>query len=121
MVLPTGTSAIQRASSSGQSTASTSPSASLGGQVDCRPDSCSTSSGLRIPTRKLSGEEEFQCTAEDLYLALTEIERVEAFTQAVAHVDACKGGQFALFAGNITGTFVELVSVLVMCGGKGGR
>lgn len=81
--------------------------------MECRPDSCSPSSGLRIPTRKLSGEEEFQCSVEDLYLALTESERVEAFTQAVAHVDAFKGGQFALFAENITGTFVELVSGVV--------
>lgn len=110
MVLPTGTLSNHRNSSSGQSTAAISPSASLGGQVECSPADCGTSSGLRIPTRKLSGEEEFQCTAEDLYLALTENEQVEAFTQSVAQVDACKGGQFVLFGGNITGTFVELVS-----------
>lgn len=114
MVLPTGSSAILRASSSGQSTAGTTPSASQGGKVGCSPDSRSMPSGLRIPTRRLNGEEEFQCTAEDLYLTLTQSERVEAFTQCVAQVDACKGGQFVLFAGNITGTFVELVSGLVV-------
>lgn len=110
MVLPTGTSINLRNSSNGQSTAAIAPSASLKGQVECSPAGCGKSSGLRIPTRKLSGEEEFQCTAEDLYLALTENERVEAFTRSVAQVDACKGGQFVLFGGNITGTFVELVS-----------
>lgn len=110
MVLPTVTTTnYMHSSSSAQSTAGPSPSTSTGDQVECSQAGSSVSSGLRIPTRKLVGEEEFQCSAEDLYLALTEKERVEAFTQSVAQMDAFQGGQFVLFGGNITGAFVELV------------
>ena len=116
MVLPTGTTTNHmNSSSSGQSTAGPSPSTSTESHVECSPAGSTATSGLHIPTRKLTGEEEFQCAAEDLYLALTEKERVEAFTKSVAQVDASPGGQFVLFGGNISGSFVELVRMGLMC------
>ena len=71
--------------------------------------------GLRIHTRKITMVEEFKCTAEDLFLVLTEKQRLDAFTRSDSQVEAIKGGQFVLFGGNITGTFVEVVSVSLVC------
>lgn len=37
-------------------------------------DTKKTSLGVKIPTKKLHGKEEFRCRAEDLYRALTDKE-----------------------------------------------
>jgi activator of HSP90 ATPase len=52
--------------------------------------------------------EEFKCTAEELFLTLTEERRVNAFTRCDSQVDPVGGGQFTLFGGNITGKFIEI-------------
>ncbi|KAJ7390774.1 AHA1, activator of heat shock 90kDa protein ATPase [Desmophyllum pertusum] len=69
-----------------------------------------TKVGCPISTKKLTMKEEFLTTGEELYAALTEQQRLEAFTQGSVKVDASRGGTFVLFNGNVTGRFQELVS-----------
>jgi activator of HSP90 ATPase len=71
-------------------------------------NSSSPSTGLRIHTKKITMTEEFKCTAEELFLTLTEERRVNAFTRCDSQVDPVGGGQFTLFGGNITGKFIEI-------------
>lgn len=66
--------------------------------------------GCPISTKNLTMKEEFLTTAEDLYAALTQQERLEAFIRSSVKVDASRGGTFVLFNGNVTGKFQELVS-----------
>lgn len=49
--------------------------------------------GCRLDVQTLTLTEEFQCTANDLYNALTKVEMLTAFTRAPAKVDACRGGE----------------------------
>lgn len=65
--------------------------------------------GCKLDVKTLTLSETFQCRAKDLYDALTKPELVTAFTRSTAKVDACRGGDFVLFDGNITGKFEELV------------
>lgn len=51
----------------------------------------------------------FLCRAEEFYNAMTRPEMVTAFTQGQVKMDAEEGGKFALFGGNVTGEFKELV------------
>lgn len=51
----------------------------------------------------------FKCSAADLFTALVDEHRVQAYTQSEAHIDSKVGGVFSLFGGNVTGTFKELV------------
>lgn len=69
-----------------------------------------TKVGCPISTKKLIMREEFLTTAEEIYTALTEQQRLEAFTQSSVKVDASRGGTFVLFNGNVTGKFQELVT-----------
>lgn len=68
-----------------------------------------SSVGVKVKCKNLKGEEEFKCTASDLYNALTDQNMVRAFTTSDAQVDATKGGKFVLFGGNVTGSFTELI------------
>lgn len=65
--------------------------------------------GCKLDVRTLSMTEEFHCSANDLYNALTKPEMVTAFTRAPAKVDAVRGGEFILYGGNVLGKFEELV------------
>ncbi|CAG9765011.1 unnamed protein product [Ceutorhynchus assimilis] len=65
--------------------------------------------GLKIDTTTIEQTHKFQCAAEEFYNALTRVEMVTAFTRGHVKLEAVKGGKFALFGGNITGTFDELV------------
>lgn len=49
--------------------------------------------GCKLDVRTLSMTEEFHCSANDLYNALTKPEMVTAFTRAPAKVDAVRGGE----------------------------
>lgn len=64
--------------------------------------------GLKIDTTTINSTQKFQCRAQEFYDAMTRIEMVTAFTRAQVKMDACKGGKFALFSGNIVGSFMEL-------------
>lgn len=68
-----------------------------------------TAVGVKIDTEQLKLSEEFHCTAEDLYRALTIKEMVQAFTHSDCLLEPEKGGKFALFNGMVSGDFVELV------------
>lgn len=70
----------------------------------------SSSLGCPIATKKLTLEEEFKTTADELYATFTDRERVKAFTAGPVEIEAAKGGRFSLFTGNVTGEFTELVS-----------
>ncbi|KAI8421484.1 hypothetical protein MSG28_009537 [Choristoneura fumiferana] len=65
--------------------------------------------GCKLDTKSIEISEKFQCRGKEFYDALTRIEMVTAFTQGHVKMEAEKGGKFALFGGNITGEFRELV------------
>lgn len=65
--------------------------------------------GVKLDTKSIEISETFQCRGKEFYDALTRIEMVTAFTQGHVKMEAEKGGKFALFGGNITGEFKELV------------
>lgn len=65
--------------------------------------------GYKIETSTFTICQKFQCRGQEFYDAMTKIEMVTAFTRGHVKLDACKGGQFSLFGGNIMGEFVELV------------
>nr|NP_001299441.1 activator of 90 kDa heat shock protein ATPase homolog 1 [Papilio xuthus]BAM19640.1 similar to CG1416 [Papilio xuthus] len=65
--------------------------------------------GCKLDTKTIELTETFQCRAEEFYNAMTRIEMVTAFTQGHVKMDPEKGGKFALFGGNVTGEFKELV------------
>jgi len=65
--------------------------------------------GCKLDVRTLAMTEEFHCSANDLYNALTKAEMLTAFTRAPAKVDAVRGGEFLLYGGNVHGKFEELV------------
>ncbi|XP_061402891.1 activator of 90 kDa heat shock protein ATPase homolog 1 [Musca vetustissima] len=68
-----------------------------------------TTLGCKLDVRTLTIEEEFQCTANDLYNALTKPDMVTSFTRAPAKVEASRGGEFHLYGGNVHGVFDELI------------
>lgn len=59
--------------------------------------------GVKMDVKTITFNEKFQCSAQQLYDALTKIEMVTAFTRGHVKMDACKGGAFVLFGGNISG------------------
>ncbi|XP_073845468.1 activator of 90 kDa heat shock protein ATPase homolog 1 [Musca autumnalis] len=67
-----------------------------------------TTLGCKLDVRTLTIEEEFQCSANDLYNALTKPDMVTSFTRAPAKVEASRGGEFHLYGGNVHGVFDEL-------------
>lgn len=72
-----------------------------------KPVSSSTPAS-QIEVKDLSLREEMKCRKEEVYRAFTELELVTAFTRGAAVVEATPGGKFAMFDGNITGTFTSL-------------
>ncbi|KAG9481715.1 hypothetical protein GDO78_010774 [Eleutherodactylus coqui] len=66
------------------------------------------STGVKIPTCKVSMKETFLTSPEELYRVLTQQELVQGFTHAPATVTAEKGGKFQLLGGNVSGEFIEL-------------
>lgn len=65
--------------------------------------------GCKLDTKNIELSEKFQCRGQEFYDAMTRIEMVTAFTQGHVKMDAEKGGKFALFGGNISGEFKELI------------
>ncbi|XP_071795468.1 activator of 90 kDa heat shock protein ATPase homolog 1-like isoform X1 [Asterias amurensis] len=64
--------------------------------------------GVKIDTTTLKLNEEFKCSAEELYMTFTDPQRVSAFTRSQAILEPVAGGKFRLFDGNVTGEFVSL-------------
>lgn len=65
--------------------------------------------GIRIPCQRITNTEFFKCEACELYSVLTDQDRSSIFSRTKATVVAEKGGKFALFDGNVTGEFTDLV------------
>lgn len=53
--------------------------------------------------------EEFKTSLEELYVTLTQPERLSAFTRSNCISNPTKGGEFCIMDGNVTGTYIELV------------
>lgn len=53
--------------------------------------------------------EEFQTSAHELFLTLTDAQRATAWTRGHVILDPKVGNRFELFNGNVTGEFVEIV------------
>lgn len=68
----------------------------------------------KILTKKLSLKEDFKCRVNELYEVFTNIEMVRAFARSSNIVyEPEKGGKFSLFDSNVTGSFVELVIIIL--------
>ncbi|XP_011179534.2 activator of 90 kDa heat shock protein ATPase homolog 1 [Zeugodacus cucurbitae] len=65
--------------------------------------------GCKLDVRTLKMAVEFNCSANDLYNALTREDMLTAFTRAPVKVSATRGGEFVLYGGNVLGKFEELV------------
>lgn len=62
-----------------------------------------------LSAKEICITEEFFCSPDDLYKVLTIKEFVQAFTRNEAIVEATPNGQYVIFGGNVTGTFIALV------------
>ncbi|RXG50997.1 Activator of 90 kDa heat shock protein ATPase-like protein 1 [Armadillidium vulgare] len=69
----------------------------------------SDSNPVKFNTSTISLSQNFKCTADELYKAITIKEMVCAFTRNDVKWNPEKGGKFELFGGNVSGEFVELV------------
>lgn len=59
-------------------------------------------------SHSISITERFYCRPDDLYQALTDERRVQAYTQSGATMDLRPGGAFTMFGGSVSGSYVEL-------------
>ena len=76
------------------------------------PGSSSTSNGPLVNTVEITATDEFRTTAQELYTTLTTADRITAFTRSPPTVfeGAEPGANFALFGGNVSGSYAELDS-----------
>lgn len=65
--------------------------------------------GHKLKMSSVEMNQNFQCTGEELYRALTVTEMMVAFSRGPVISDVKKGGKFELFGGNIHGEYIELV------------
>jgi len=64
--------------------------------------------GAKIKTKKLILKETFMCSCEDFYNVFTERPKVDAWSRGAQTYNVEKNGQFVMFSGNVTGSFIEL-------------
>jgi len=68
-----------------------------------------SSSGGEVPKYvDFSLSEEFSCSAMDLFQAIVDQGRVQAYTQSACKIDPKVGGEFTLFSGNVQGVFEKI-------------
>ncbi|XP_003741976.1 activator of 90 kDa heat shock protein ATPase homolog 1 [Galendromus occidentalis] len=65
-------------------------------------------SGVKINTTNLTMEEEFKCTAYELYRVFTVQDMVQAFSQGPAEIVAEIGGKILMLDTNVSGKFLTL-------------
>lgn len=70
----------------------------------------STNAKSSINTTIVHATDEFRTTADELYTTFTDPQRIAAFTRAPPRVfeGANEGAKFAIFDGNVTGSYVTL-------------
>ncbi|EGD72387.1 hypothetical protein PTSG_00408 [Salpingoeca rosetta] len=61
------------------------------------------------PRGSFEMDEEFLCSPSDLFQCFVDENRVKAYTQADASIEAKMGGSFSLFGGNVTGVIKDLI------------
>ncbi|EUB59063.1 Activator of 90 kDa heat shock protein ATPase -like protein 1 [Echinococcus granulosus] len=59
-------------------------------------------------TVQISLQEDFMCTPEDLYKVFITEELTKLFTRGNAIVQSTPGGKYAIFDGNVSGSFIDL-------------
>eukprot|EP00054_Salpingoeca_dolichothecata_P016326 m.95532 g.95532 ORF g.95532 m.95532 type:complete len:362 (+) comp21927_c0_seq2:80-1165(+) len=62
----------------------------------------------KVKTKTVEVTDEFLCPPDALYDALTNPDKVSAYTQSECKMDAKAGGEFSMFGGNVTGSFSRL-------------
>jgi len=62
----------------------------------------------KLQTTTVEFSDKFGARPSEIYQALMDPRRIEAYTQSSVQLEAKEGGKFALFGGNVTGEFVEL-------------
>jgi activator of HSP90 ATPase len=89
-------------------------SADATGTAKSAPQSAADSSVAAVADQKAQDlmtvqvEDTFRCSSADLYLALTDAGRIQAYTQSEAKSDPKVGGLFSMFGNNVSGTYIEL-------------
>ena len=101
--------------SSGFATPITITTSSTAAQANAKPKPSSTATsggkdGPLINTTTVTSSEEFRTTAAELFETFTARDRLAAFTRSPPTVfdGAHPGGKFALFGGNVSGSYVTL-------------
>eukprot|EP00005_Dracoamoeba_jomungandri_P004046 CAMPEP_0174250558 /NCGR_PEP_ID=MMETSP0439-20130205/698_1 /TAXON_ID=0 /ORGANISM="Stereomyxa ramosa, Strain Chinc5" /LENGTH=319 /DNA_ID=CAMNT_0015330671 /DNA_START=12 /DNA_END=967 /DNA_ORIENTATION=+ len=61
-----------------------------------------------LATRDIDFKVKFNARASDIYEALMDSRRVEAYTQSSVSLDPVPGGVFSFYGGNIAGKFIDL-------------
>jgi len=59
-------------------------------------------------TTKIELRDKFAARPSDIFEALVDPRRVEAYTQSSVQIDLREGGKFSLFGGNITGEYLQI-------------
>jgi len=62
----------------------------------------------KVQTTTVNFSDKFGARPSEIYQALMDPRRIEAYTQSSVQIEPKEGGKFALFGGNVTGEFVEL-------------
>lgn len=106
--------------SSGYTTPQTIVNSSTAAQANAKPSTSSTSTtsegakkgGPLVNTTTVTSTEEFRTTAAELFETFTSPERISAFTRSPPTVfeGAHPGGKFALFGGNVSGSYLAVDS-----------
>jgi len=63
-----------------------------------------------LSTGTIKEDFKFRARSGDIYESLIDQRRVESYTQSPAKIEPRPGGSFEMYGGNISGTFIELVS-----------
>ena len=106
--------------SSGVTTPQTVINSSTAAQANAKPSSSTTTTafggtkkgGPLVNTTTVTSTEEFRTTAAELFETFTSRDRISAFTRSPPTVfeGAHPGGKFALFGGNVSGSYLSLES-----------
>mmetsp|Transcript_40416 Transcript_40416/g.49019 ORF Transcript_40416/g.49019 Transcript_40416/m.49019 type:complete len:346 (+) Transcript_40416:128-1165(+) len=63
----------------------------------------------KMSGRTIKLTEKFYCRPIDIFGVMTDVPRIQTFTQSPAEFDASPGGKFSMFGGSVQGINVELV------------
>lgn len=87
------------------------PTAATGSRAASSPSPstpAASKSETKPATATVKFSVDFRARVEDVFAALMDPRRVEAYTQSAVVLEPHPGGRFSLFGGNVTGEFVEV-------------